>query len=574
MIMLLGLAVAAGACFRSERDPDADDGDPGSANAPSGGGNAANGDDGASSDPARPGSPGDPCSSGTEIEIASYSIDKIDLLFVVDNSGSMREEQAALRQQFPRLLRALASGDLDSDGQSDFAPARDVHLGVVSSDMGLVGIESIPGCTGLGDDGVMNNVPDPAIAGCQATYPRFLSYSSEVNDPEQIASDFACVASLGTEGCGFEQQLEAGLKALWPSVDIDPTTGQPLATNRIQFLGDINGFGQLGHGDLENAGFLRNDPVLGISLISIVVVSDEEDCSSQETRHFTPDIYLDPSDPLASQDLNLRCFHNPQNLYNLERYVNGFKALRPGNEQLVTFAAIVGVPPELVSEDALAGVDFTDDGARGAFYDRILSHERMQEVIDGDRTPEQGGNLVPSCIGDTGRAYPPRRIVELARRFGENGYVGSICQPDFAFPIDGLVRTMARQLGAVCLPRPLVRGDGGLTACELVWHLPPPNLAPTATPTSCNQRDFLSAPTSGSSIDQRGGEICSVRQLPVLDAELSAGGEDGWYYDDFSDRVERDCRGGQTQRIEFTPEAYPPSGVSVRLRCGQPDDCR
>ena len=38
-------------------------------------------------------------------------IDKVDLLFVVDNSGSMREEQASLRAQFPRLVDVLTSGD-------------------------------------------------------------------------------------------------------------------------------------------------------------------------------------------------------------------------------------------------------------------------------------------------------------------------------------------------------------------------------------------------------------------------------------------------------------------------------
>ena len=109
------------------------------------------------------GSPNDP-EVGCQLTVANT--DKVDLLFMVDNSGSMREEQEALRRELPKLIQGLTSG-LRSDG-STFAPAKDLHLGVVSSDMGLIGIQGIPGCDGLGDDGVMNNVPDPGLPGCPA----------------------------------------------------------------------------------------------------------------------------------------------------------------------------------------------------------------------------------------------------------------------------------------------------------------------------------------------------------------------------------------------------------------------
>ena len=50
-----------------------------------------------------------------------------------------------------------------------------------------------------------------------------------------------------------------------------------------QFLGDVDGFGTVGHGDTENAGFLRNDPAQGLSLITVILLTDEEDCSSSNT---------------------------------------------------------------------------------------------------------------------------------------------------------------------------------------------------------------------------------------------------------------------------------------------------
>jgi hypothetical protein len=520
--------------------------------------------------------PLNPCLvSGVVAEIAVTNIDKVDLLFMVDNSGSMREEQVSLREEFPKLINVLTTGTRP-DGTM-FPPAKDLHLGVVSSDMGLVGINDIDKCEGLGDDGVMLNTPSPDVSGCQSSYPRFLSYLADTNDPMQTSTDFACIASLGTNGCGFEQQLEAVLKALWPSVDIDPETGNPIEPNRILFLGDTNGFGQLGHGDQENVGFLRNDPAVGLSLIAIIMVTDEEDCSSADTSHFTPAQYLDPADPRVMQDLNLRCFYNKGNLYPLERYINGYKALRPGNENLVIFGAIAGVPPDLVEPEDYLDVEWGDDNARNAFYDRILSDTRMQEMPDPMRTPEQGGNLLPSCNTDRGRAYPPIRIVEVARGFGANGAVFSICQEDLGPAVDAIIEIIAKQLGAVCLPRQLVRDSRGLVGCNVVWELPPANMAGPMTPTECgvgNYSFLLPVDEGRESVTDRGGNVCKVAQMAVLGGNVQPADQgdgqmfdEGWYYDDFSEEVAQECPGETQQRVAFTPRAKPPTGITVKLEC-------
>ena len=72
--------------------------------------------------------PLNPCLvSGVVAEIAVTNIDKVDLLFVIDNSGSMREEQKALRAQFPKLVSLLTSG-VRPNGDT-FSPATDLHLG-------------------------------------------------------------------------------------------------------------------------------------------------------------------------------------------------------------------------------------------------------------------------------------------------------------------------------------------------------------------------------------------------------------------------------------------------------------
>jgi hypothetical protein len=529
--------------------------------------------------------PLNPCLvSGVVAEIAVTNIDKVDMLFMVDNSNSMKEEQEALRTQFAHLISVLATGD-KGDGSPPFPPAKDLHLGVVSSDMGLLGVDDVDNCSGFGDDGILQHDPHPeAINGCQASYPSYLSYVATVNDAMTSANDFACIASLGTGGCGFEQQLEAPLKALWPSMDPGAMGGM----NRITFLGDSSGQGIFGHGDTDNLGFLRNDPTQGLSLIAIVLVTDEEDCSSSNTKHFTPPTYLDPNDPLAMQPLNLRCYYNQKNqngdeLYKLERYVNGFKALRPGAENLVIFAAITGVPPYLVTPEKLKAVDFTDQASRDSFYAGILNDPNMQEQVDPQSMTTPGtGNLVPSCQTDTGKAYPPRRIVEVAHQFGENGIVQSICQKDFGPALDAIIAIIAKQLGAVCLPRSLVRNKDGIVGCNVVWELPVPDSAPANTPTSCGQAgwEFLLDPgPDRENVSAKGGAVCKVAQLAVQ-GDATAGTlqyvatvndgkmfDEGWYYDNFSESVKTECTGETKQRIAFSPHAKPPTGVTVKLEC-------
>ena len=57
--------------------------------------------------------------SGVVSNVSIKNVDKVDILFMVDNSNSMREEQELLRQQFPSLVRILTSGDRDGDGVRD-----------------------------------------------------------------------------------------------------------------------------------------------------------------------------------------------------------------------------------------------------------------------------------------------------------------------------------------------------------------------------------------------------------------------------------------------------------------------
>lgn len=376
-----------------------------------------------------------PDEDGSVPTAATY---KIDLLFVVDNSNSMREEQAALRAQFPMLIQLLLDNTAIGGGDDVVAGAQDIHLGVVSTDLGAPGVTGIFGCTGTGNDGLLNNVAAADVVGCSATTyaPRFLSYVAGTGDPAQLATDLSCLAALGTDGCGFEMQLESMLKSVWPGDD-----------GRITFLADpASGFGMTGQAGpgFPNGDFVRNDDEDDVSVLAVVMVTDEEDCSSNDTAHLAP--------AFDTQGLNTRCYYEalrpePNRLFDVGRYVTGLRLLRPGYEHRVVFGAIVGVPPALVTEAALSEVDFSSASERNAHYATILDDPMMQQTIDDRGTADFADDSIrPSCLTTTGSAvaYPPRRIVEVARGFGEHGFVQSICANEWSFAMELLATRIAQ----------------------------------------------------------------------------------------------------------------------------------
>lgn len=392
-------------------------------------------------------------------------IDKLDLLLMVDNSNSMAGEQASLKRAFPGMLEALTSGERYPDDSSPFPPVKDVHVGVVSSDMGTPGVELPPSCNASGgDDGKLQHLPHGL--GCESSYPRWLSFAARDGATvDQLVDDLACIAGLGTGGCGFEQQLEAPFKALWPK-RFRGADGAEIMPNPYRFLANTEA-GTWGRGDAPaaeggNDGFLRPSTDASPSLVVVVVVSDEDDCSVRDTEHLRPNNQLPADSPYRAQDINLRCLLNTQFNYDIKaRYYEGFRQLRPSTPDRVMFAAIVGVPPELASSDALAKVDFdtTDPRSRQAFFDAILSDDQMKIEIDPSTMPGNGqGNIRPSCSrtssldNQLSTAFPPRRIVQLAKLFDRNGLVQSICQDDFTQPSLAIVDMIARRLQSPCAP--------------------------------------------------------------------------------------------------------------------------
>jgi hypothetical protein len=227
----------------------------------------------------------------------------------------------------------------------------------------------------------------------------------------------------GHYGCGFEQPLEASLKALLPK------------DSELTFVhGDA-------HGDQENSGFLREN-----SLLVVIVVSDEDDCSTSDYAIFDPQ-----SESNRTSGLNLACHNNQARLFDAERYVDTLKTLRPNNDNVI-FGVIAGIPAELTKDDEFRrNHDLRTDKGATAYFNAVLADERMTDrVDDGGPTPF----LAPACTtywpDDMTRldAFPPRRLVEVAKGFGSRGVIGSLCDSDFGATSGNLIRAIGEQLAA------------------------------------------------------------------------------------------------------------------------------
>ena len=219
-----------------------------------------------------------------------------------------------------------------------------------------------------------------------------------------------------------------------------------------------------GHGNRENAGFLRPD-----SLLAIVVVTDEDDCSGKEPGLFDATRYG------GRATLNVRCVLNPDAVFPVERYVKGLTWLRKDDPDLLLFSAIVGIPP---------GLGTREDGTTD--WPRIACTEARQAAgtCDPKLVPEIGTTTVdgrpmqqlrPSCDTATGKAYPPNRITrtaELIEAAGGNASVHSICVDDFTPAVQGIIHKIADALRGTCLPRPLNRDADGKVACNVLEALP------------------------------------------------------------------------------------------------------
>ncbi len=152
---------------------------------------------------------------------------KIDFLFIVDNSSSMAAHQTNLLDSFGPFIDTITAEVQGTDYHimvldSDACP-RDLYTDPPTPCQ-VTGCEEVLGAGQVRDC----NVPGGA------------RYLTSALDPATLASSFECIANVGTGGSSAEMPMTALVEAMGP----------------------LNMPGQC------NAGFLRNDAILVITIIS------------------------------------------------------------------------------------------------------------------------------------------------------------------------------------------------------------------------------------------------------------------------------------------------------------------
>lgn len=372
-----------------------------------------------------PSTPIDPVDASAPVDVGLdggplSATDQLDLLLMIDDSSGMQEAQLRLQAAIPRLVSGLLTGDRDGDGIADFAPVRSLHVGVVTSD---VGIGSTLGmCDERGNDGLLRSdlvvTSSPACDAYDPTrYPHGIFAFQAGDDAAALSADVACmVTGVGTSGCSFEQGLESVLHALTPAPAADGTSSVPWTRDGYHPPTFRGGSPGRGADAATNGGFLRPD-----SALAILMLGDEDDCAS------TTDDLFSPTGPYAAADLGVRCVVYPDVLQPLTRYVDGFASLRR-DPRRVAFAVVAGVPLAL----------------SGHAPAEILADPAM--TIRPDPTTHM---LARVCEGDL-VAYPAIRMTGVARGLEETGAsvtVHSACANDYESAAHAIVAAIVPTLG-------------------------------------------------------------------------------------------------------------------------------
>ncbi|XXX72661.1 hypothetical protein WMF30_33935 [Sorangium sp. So ce134] len=231
-----------------------------------------------------------------------FTPDKVDILFVVDNSGSMADKQQILRLATADLVyniinpvcvfpngEPVGPSEQPSTGFDSCPagtarvrnPVHDMHIGVISSSLGGHGSGACPATVSASNNDMAHLLARSNEQSTTNDLPTYQDKGFLVWDPAGSHdpagdSDFTAlynklgdiVEGVGQAGCGFEAPLESMYRFL---VDPEPY-------ERIDIEGDI-AVPKLVDNTLlqQRRDFLRPD-----SLVLIVMLSDENDCSIRD----------------------------------------------------------------------------------------------------------------------------------------------------------------------------------------------------------------------------------------------------------------------------------------------------
>jgi hypothetical protein len=349
----------------------------------------------------------DPQPEGETDKYADINITrKVDILFMIDNSFSMEQEQANLARNFPAFIDVLRNVQ---------GGMPDVHLGVITSDLGAGPTNDA--CPIGGKGGTFQGWNRPCGLDPNSRFIAVSDGEHTRNYQGDLARVFGCMAQVGVQGCGYEHQLASTARAL--SVAETP----------------------------DNAGFLRDDAYL-----QIVLITDEDDCSASPqsdlfTRQFPGE---EPSLRCARFGHTCRGQMPPAGdfsvpladckpsedgaLTRVQTFIDQIRALKKKPEQILV-AGIFGWPNEGAS----------------ALY-------QVGRTVSETTHKLSGWDYLPACKSEmNGEATPALRMKQFVDAFGSNGSFASICAGDFRPVLTTIAEKLARLVpGSLCVDAPIV----------------------------------------------------------------------------------------------------------------------
>jgi hypothetical protein len=364
---------------------------------------------------------------------ALTKVDKVDIVISVDNSRSMADKQEVLALALSDLIQSLAN-PLCVDGQGnkaatqpaqafdpcpagstrEFAPISDIHVGIITSSLGGHGgdacsvtndVQSCPGGPNPSnnDAGHLIDRQDACGGASVPTYQGqgFLAWdpaqklsppgesqvgSVSVNAQGQVTTVTPgivpslkdLVIGVGQVGCGYESQLES-----WYRFLADP---EPYKDITLQ-----NGIATPSGVDTvllqQRSRFLRPD-----SLLAILVLSDEDDCSTKEYGQF---YYANQQQ--NPQD-NKKKFHLPRARQEC--------ATNPNDPCCMSCGQAAGAcPADAMCNQSPTLSDAEDDinlrcwdQKRRFGIDFLNPIDRYTTALTSAMVPDRAGNMVPNPI--------------------------------------------------------------------------------------------------------------------------------------------------------------------------------
>jgi hypothetical protein len=381
----------------------------------------------------------------TSVRVEQSVKNKVDLLFMIDNSPSMAPKQTELQNRFPQLIKQLQTFAAQGNPAS-------YHIGVVTSDLGAAAFTLNNGqCHPGGDGAKLQNAPvSPPPTGtppaCTNGFSlsggvRYIDYNqldgtNNIVGVPDVPTAFSCISSVGEGGCGFEHQLESPYRALH---DMIP----------------------------ENNGFLRPDAIL-----AVVYVTDEDDCSAPPNSDL-----FDPST-------------NGVNMYGV---LHSFRCTQFGVQcngmpvPPMSIAGLTGCSSYDVSNGGkLTDINtyinfFTKPAAQGGV--KVDPNDVILVAITAPKDPV-GVMITSPCADQPNTAMCPIlnhscvAAADPTHFFGDpavrlstvvqsakNNNLTSICDTDYTSAINALGQLIVSAIGAGCLNSPIANRADGTPDC-------------------------------------------------------------------------------------------------------------